>query len=100
MRTCRGWNFQQTCDEVYASGKNSNCTNQIKNPFSGVPAFAGTAYGTSATFDAYDLNRPHPQFLAVNTSGLNEGHNWYNGVQVDYNQRVTHGLSLNASYVW
>jgi hypothetical protein len=94
------WNFQQTCDEIYANGQNSNCTNQIKNPFNGLPAFAGTAYGTSSTFDAYDLNRPHPQFLAVNTSGLNEGRNWYNGVQVDFNQRLTHGLSLNTSYVW
>ena len=94
------WAFQQTCDEIYSSGQNSNCTAQIKNPFLGVPAFAGTAYGSSATYDAYDLNRPHPQFLAVNTSGLNEGHNWYNGVQVDFNQRLTHGLSFNTSYVW
>ncbi len=94
------WSFQQSCDEIYADGKNSNCTNQIKNPFLGLPAFSGTAYGTSATYDAYDLHRPHPQFLAVNTSGLNEGHNWYNGVQVDYNQRLTHGLTFNTSYVW
>jgi len=94
------WSYQQSCDEVYASGQNSNCTAQIKNPFQGVPAFAGTAYATASTYDSYDLNRPHPQFLAVNTSGLNKGRNWYNGVQVDFNQRVTHGLSLNTSYVW
>jgi Carboxypeptidase regulatory-like domain len=94
------WSFQQNCDEIYANGQNSNCTAQIKNPFQGVPAFAGTAYYTSTTYDAYDLNRPHPQFLAVNTSGLNKGHNWYNALQTDFNQRVTHGLSFNASYVW
>ncbi|WP_158909709.1 carboxypeptidase regulatory-like domain-containing protein [Granulicella sp. L56] len=94
------WNFQQTCDEVYANGKNSNCTNQLTNPFQGIAAFNGSPYYTASTYDAYNLNRPHPEFQAVNTSGLNEGHNFYNGLQVDYSQRLWHGLTLNTSYVW
>jgi Carboxypeptidase regulatory-like domain/TonB dependent receptor len=94
------WNFQQTCDELYAAGKNSNCTAQITNPFKNIAAFSGTAAFTAATTDAYDLNRPHPQFLAVNAAGLNRAESWYNGVQIDFRQRVTHGLSFNTSYVW
>lgn len=94
------WSFQKQCDEIYAQGNNSLCTAQQTNPFQGVSAFEGTSYYTAATFDAYDLNRPHPEFQAVNTSGLNQGHNWYNGLQVDYSQRMTHGISFNTSYVW
>lgn len=94
------WNFQQTCDELYANGHNSNCTSTSANPFKGIPAFVGTNYYTAATYDAYDLNRPHPQFLAVNTQGLNRASSWYNGLQIDFRQRLTHGLSLNTSYVW
>jgi hypothetical protein len=94
------WGFQKQCDEIYAQGNNSLCTAQQANPFTGVSAFQGTSYYTASTFDAYDLNRPHPEFQAVNTSGLNQGHNWYNGLQVDYTQKMEHGISFNTSYVW
>jgi hypothetical protein len=94
------WSFQQQCDEVYATGNYNLCQQQQPNPFTGLSAFQGTSYYGASTYDAYDLNRPHPEFQAVNTSGLNQGHNWYNGLQVDYSQRVTHGISFNTSYVW
>ena len=94
------WGFQKQCDEIYAQGNNSLCTAQKANPFAGVSAFQGTSYYTASTFDAYDLNRPHPEFQAVNTSGLNQGHNWYNGLQVDYSQKMEHGISFNTSYAW
>jgi hypothetical protein len=94
------WSFLQSCDEIYASGSNSNCTKLQPSPFAGVPAFSGTTYYTSATQTAFNLNRPHPEFQAVNAAGLNRGHSWYNALQVDFRQRLTHGLSLNTSYVW
>ncbi len=92
--------FQQQCDEIYAQGNNSLCTALKQNPFTGVAAFQGTSYYSSPTIDAYDLNRPHPQFQAVTTSGLNQGHNWYNALQVDYSQKLSHGVSFNTDYVW
>jgi len=94
------WSFQQQCDEVYAQGNVNLCSAQQTNPFQGISAFNGTGYYSSPTFDAYDLNRPHPEFQAVNTSGLNQGRNWYNALQVDYIQKMTHGVSFNVSYVW
>jgi hypothetical protein len=95
------WNFQQTCDEVYGSGHYDNCFNtQLQNPFKGIAAFQGTSYYNASTYDAYDLNRPHPQFQTLTTSGLNQGHNFYNALQVDYSQRATRGLTFNTSYVW
>ncbi len=95
------WAFQKSCDELYGTGRFDNCFNtQIPNPFKGIPAFQGTGYYNAATFDAYDLNRPHPEFQGVTVSGLNQGHNYYNGLQVDYRQRMSHGLSFDTSYVW
>ena len=94
------WSFQKQCDEIYAQGNYNLCQKQQPNPFQGIPAFQGTSYYTASTYDAYDLNRPHPEFQGVTTSGLNIGHNWYNGLQVDYTQRMTHGISFNVNYAW
>ncbi len=94
------WNFLQTCDEVYASGKNSNCTATGTNPFKGISAFKGTTYYTAASISEFNLNRPHPQFQAVTIGGLNRARDWYDGLQVDYTQRMTHGVSFSASYTW
>ncbi len=94
------WAFQQTCDEIYANGQNQNCTKLQASPFQNVAGFAGTSYFTNATQSAYNLARPHPQFQAVTTDGLNRGGNWYNALQLNFRQRLTHGLTLNTSYVW
>lgn len=94
--------FLQTCSLAYgaADAQWDNCWAPVQNPFKGVPAFAGTGYYTNNTNQAYDMNRPHPQFQDVNVSGLNEGHVWYNGLQLDYRQRIWHGVSFNTSFVW
>jgi hypothetical protein len=94
------WSFLQTCDEYYASGNNANCTVGLPNPFKGLPAWAGTTVYTATTQTAFNLNRPHPEFAAVNTNGFNGGHSWYNAFQINFRQRMTHGLTLNTSYVW
>jgi len=94
------WNFLQQCDEIYGQGNFNLCQQQQPNPFQGVAAFQGTSYYSAPTFDAYDLNRPHPQFQQVAVHGLNNAKNWYNGLQLAYTQRVTHGISFGASYVW
>ena len=77
-----------------------NCWAAMQNPFKGVSAFSGTSYYTDATEQAWDMHRPHPQFRDVSVSGLNEGHVWYNGMQLSYSQRMKHGVSFNTSYVW
>lgn len=94
------WSFLQKCDEVYASGSNSVCTAQQTNPFKGIAAFSGTPYYTNSTLQARELARPHPQFSTVTLVGLNRGFSWYNGVQLSYNHRMSHGVSFNTSYVW
>lgn len=94
--------FLQTCSQYYgaASSRWGNCWAQQGNPFYGVAAFKGTDLGSSHTFQAWDMNRPHPQFHDVTVNGMNGGKSFYNGLQVDYRQRMAHGVSLDASYVW
>jgi hypothetical protein len=96
------WSFLQTCDELYGAptGMTKNCTALKPNPFQGVPAFKGTNYYTASTYDALDLNRPDPEFLGVTTGGYNLGKEWYNGLQVNYVQRITHGVAFNLGYVY
>ncbi len=94
--------FLQTCSLAYGAptAQWGNCWNPVQNPFVNVPAFAGTAYYTNATNQAFDMNRPHPEFQDVNVAGMNGGHIWYDGLQADYRQRMSHGVSFNLSYVW
>jgi len=94
--------FLQTCSLAYGApgAQWSNCWAGVANPFKGVPAFAGTAYYTNATNQAWDMNRPHPEFQDVTVSGMNDGHIWYNGLQVDYHYRMAHGMSFDTSFVW
>jgi hypothetical protein len=94
------WSFIQQCDEIYGQGNINACQAQKPNPFQGVPAFAGTSDYSSPTVDAYDLNRPHPEFGNVELLGLNNAKSWYNGLQVAYTQHMTHGISFGVNTVW
>lgn len=94
------WNFLQTCDEVYVSGKTQNCSATQTNPFKGISAFTGTNYYSSSTITTLNANRPHPEFGAITLAAINRGYSWYNGVQTSYNWRMSHGISFNTSYVW
>jgi hypothetical protein len=94
--------FLQTCSLAYGSSTAqwANCWAATGNPFNGVAAFKGTSYYTNTTNEAYDMNRPHPEFTSVTVAGMNGGHIWYNGLQIDYRQHMSHGVSFNTSYVW
>ncbi len=95
-------NFLKTCSLAYgdADAQWGNCWAPVQNPFKGVQAFSGTAYYSNDTNQAFDMNRPHPQFQDVTVAGLNDGHVWYDGLQISYRQRMSHGISFNTSYVW
>jgi hypothetical protein len=92
------WNFAKQCDET-SGGITAVCNALVPNPFVGVPALQGTSLYSSSTISAFTLNQPFPQFGAITQSGVNLGHMWYNGLQINFNQRFSHGLVLNASFV-
>lgn len=92
-----GYSWAKQCD-MTAGGLRNYCDAQVPNPLQGVPALAGTSLYSASTVSRFDLNRPYPQFGDITLAGLNLGRMWYNGLQVNFNQRFSHGLILNASY--
>jgi len=94
--------FLQTCSQAYgpSTSRWDNCWKQQANPFQNVTAFKGTDYYSPSTFQAWDMNRPHPQFHDVTTAGMNGGKSWYNGLQVNFHQRMSHGVSFDTNYTW
>jgi len=94
--------FLQTCSQAFGpdTSRWANCWAQQSNPFKGVAAFKGTDYYSPSTFQAWDMNRPHPQFHDVTTAGMNGGKSYYNGLQVNFHQRMTHGVSFDSNYTW
>jgi hypothetical protein len=92
------WSFAQQCD-MTSGGKRSFCDALVSNPFVGIAPLKGTSLYSSASISRFNVNRPFPQFGDVTQSGVNLGHLWYNGLQMNFNQRLSHGLVLTASYV-
>jgi len=43
---------------------------------------------------------PFPQFTGINAANAPLGKSWYDGLQVNATQRLTHGLTLNANYTF
>ncbi|MBL8218004.1 MAG: TonB-dependent receptor [Bryobacterales bacterium] len=98
-RNLPAWDFAKTCD-VREGGNRTQCDALTPNPFQGVAALSGTRLSSSAQLARWDLNRPHPQFDgAITEAGQNLGKLWYNALQLNFTQRFSHGLILNASYV-
>lgn len=92
------WDFAKQCDAT-SGGRMSVCNALVTNPFQGVAPLLGTNLYSSSTITAFNANRPFPQFGDITKAGVNLGHLWYNGLQINFNQRLSHGLILNASYV-
>lgn len=91
---------QAACDPL-RGGLQANCTAaaaQIANPFQGVAPFAGSGYYTASTIGKINFTRQYPQFLNITRNLINGGKTWYNGLEVVYKHRTSHGLSANVGY--
>jgi hypothetical protein len=78
---------------------------QIPNPYYGVAGISGPGQcGTSTTIEAIDLLTPLSQYCSPGGTGLvgeynaPRGHNWYNGLEVKLNRRVSSGSGRGLSY--
>jgi hypothetical protein len=74
------------------------CNQTLPNPFQGLAPFAGTSMYTSSTISLNQLMRQYPQFTGGTEDGLNDGHVWYNSLQINYNHRMRNGLNLLLNY--
>jgi hypothetical protein len=76
------------------------CNQTLPNPFQGLAPFIGTSMYTSSTISLSNLERQYPQFGGGTEYGLNDGHVWYNSLQVNYNYRMRNGLNLLLNYTF
>jgi hypothetical protein len=76
------------------------CNQNLPNPFQGLAPFIGTSMYTSSTISLNQLQRQFPQFTGGTEYGLNDGHTWYNSLQINLNHRMRNGLNLllNATF--
>ena len=70
----------------------------VPSPFSGLPQFAGSAL-QGQTVALSQLLRPYPQFNGVSTT-LSAGYSWYHALEMRADKRLTHDLSMQASFTW
>lgn len=74
------------------------CNQTLPNPFQGLAPFLGTSLYTSTTTSLNQLSRQFPQFTGGTEYGLNDGHVWYNSLQINYSHRLASGLNLQVNY--
>ncbi|HYW44052.1 MAG TPA: carboxypeptidase regulatory-like domain-containing protein [Bryobacteraceae bacterium] len=74
------------------------CNQTLPNPFQNLAPFLGTSYYTATTISLNQLMRQYPQFTGGTEYGLNDGHVWYNSMQVNYNHRTHNGLNFLFNY--
>ncbi|HEY8561963.1 MAG TPA: carboxypeptidase regulatory-like domain-containing protein [Pyrinomonadaceae bacterium] len=89
-------------DATRTAAMNSNntfLTANVRNPFKGIAAFAGTGFGTNDNIARSQLLRPFPQFGDITTS-VNDGKSWYHSGQFTLNKRMSQGYTFGLSYTW
>ncbi len=67
---------------------------QVANPFLGL----GTGFN-GTTVSRLQLLRTYPQFVNVSEVTF-EGRQWYNALQVAWEKRLSHGVSMQANYTY
>ena len=74
-----------------------SATQQVPNPFKGIPAFNGTGYYTANTVSYFQMMRPFPQFSgALQQYGRNDSWIRYNSLQINYNLRLRNGIIVHG----
>lgn len=73
-------------------------TQQVANPFSGLPEFTGTSLA-SRTVPRSQLLRPFPHFTSLGAT-YGRGRSWYHSLQTHLQKRFSHGYTLQAGWTW
>jgi hypothetical protein len=89
--------FRRSCN-LAEGGNPLYCDAQLPNPYRGLEPFRGTSLYTANTLTRATLAQRFPHFGTMNELMRNDGRIWYNSLQLSYETRMQHGLSLLASY--
>ncbi len=71
---------------------------QVANPFFGIPEFAGTSLG-NVRLSRGQLLRPLPHFTGI-TVFLPLGYSYYHSLQVRAEKRLSRGFTFQAGWTW
>jgi hypothetical protein len=90
----------EVCDDTYSQDPNA-IYGYVPNPYYHVAAFAGSqAYG-QATRQAINWTQPlGGAFGGVTEYQSNAAHSWYNSLQVTYQHRWSHELTIHGTWTW
>jgi hypothetical protein len=91
-------NINQIRPEVAAQYTPAQLTQQVPNPFFGVPGFG--AFSGAATLQRGQLLRPFPQFQNINVRQSTLGKSRYNAVILKLDKRVNNGFGGRFNYTW
>ena len=87
-----------------SGGNPSKCDNArtgyVANPFQGVNGFQGSGYYSASTIQSVNMSRPFPEFGEVIEYQLNDGHSWYNSLQVTGIHKWSDSLTLHGTWTW
>jgi hypothetical protein len=92
-----GLNLNQLDPKYFSMG--DALLDPVPNPFFGHITSSGCGLDQPTVLQG-QLLRPHPQFCDVNETQAPAGGSQYNGLSVNYNHRVSQGLTLLASYTF
>jgi len=74
-------------------------TQNLPNPFFGIPQFAGSTRGGSNTIARSVLLSPYPQFAGVSYFTY-DGRGWYNALNVRVEKRFAYGFMTQMTYTF
>lgn len=82
-------------------GTYENCTNNnVNNPFRGINGFQGTSYYNSQSLNGLNFTRAFPQYGDITEYQLNDGHTWYNSLQVTAAHKWNRSLTMHGTWTW
>lgn len=82
-------------------GNPSICNNDYPtNPFYHIAAFNGSGYYNAKTIQGGNFTRQFPAFTGVTEWQLNDGHTWYNSLQVTAMHRWEKALTMHGTWTW
>jgi hypothetical protein len=92
-----GLNLNQLDPKYFSMG--NALTNQVTNPFFGHITSSGCGLD-QPTVQQGQLLRPYPEFCDISEADDPAGDGRYNALDVNYNHRISQGLTLMASYTF
>jgi hypothetical protein len=92
-------NYLPVSIESYSAAQIASLNAYVANPFYGIITNPSSSL-KNATVQAYQLQRPYPQFTSFAGNDPPAANSIYNALQVRVEKRVSHSLQFLVNYTW